>query len=185
MLKERVLVIGLGEVGRPLLEVLASSGNFAVFGFDIDDAKMKKANVSAPTGDFSIMHICFECRRQSGFVRTVVDYVERFKPKLTIINSTVPPMTTEKIYVRCGCHIAHSPIRGVHRNLNHMKWELKRWTKYVGGANAESARLASEHFEKMGMNVKAMGSARETELAKLFETTYRAWMITCFQYCLL
>jgi UDP-N-acetyl-D-mannosaminuronate dehydrogenase len=24
-------------------------------------------------------------------------------------------------------------------------------------------------------------SSRETELAKLFETTYRAWMVTCFQ----
>ena len=33
----------------------------------------------------------------------------------------------------------------------------------------------------MGLKVKALKSCRETELAKLFETTYRAWMIACFQ----
>ncbi len=33
----------------------------------------------------------------------------------------------------------------------------------------------------MGLKVKVLKSCRETELAKLFETTYRAWMIACFQ----
>jgi UDP-N-acetyl-D-mannosaminuronate dehydrogenase len=62
-----------------------------------------------------------------------------------------------------------------------MKWEMKRWTKYVGGANAEAAEVACKHFEQMGLKVKTLKSCAETELAKLFETTYRAWMIACFQ----
>jgi len=62
-----------------------------------------------------------------------------------------------------------------------MKWEMKRWTKYVGGADAKAAEAACKHFEKMGLKVKALKSCAETELAKLFETTYRAWMIACFQ----
>jgi len=62
-----------------------------------------------------------------------------------------------------------------------MQWELKRWTKYIGGANAESASATREHFEKAGMTTKILRSCNETELAKLFETTYRAWMVTCFQ----
>ena len=33
----------------------------------------------------------------------------------------------------------------------------------------------------MGLKVKTLKSCTETELAKLFETTYRAWMIACFQ----
>jgi len=61
------------------------------------------------------------------------------------------------------------------------KWELKRWTKYIGGVNAEAAELAKEHFEKLGLKTKVLKSCIETELAKLFETTYRAWMIACFQ----
>jgi UDP-N-acetyl-D-mannosaminuronate dehydrogenase len=62
-----------------------------------------------------------------------------------------------------------------------MKWEIKRWTKYVGGVDVKGAEAAREHFEKIGLKVKALKSCAETELAKLFETTYRAWMITCFQ----
>jgi UDP-N-acetyl-D-mannosaminuronate dehydrogenase len=62
-----------------------------------------------------------------------------------------------------------------------MKWELKRWTKYVGGVNEESAEKAKAHFEKLGLKTKVLKGCLETELAKLFETTYRAWMIVCFQ----
>jgi UDP-N-acetyl-D-mannosaminuronate dehydrogenase len=62
-----------------------------------------------------------------------------------------------------------------------MKWEMKRWTKYVGGADRKAAEAACLHFEKMGLKVKTLKSCTETELAKLFETTYRAWMIACFQ----
>jgi UDP-N-acetyl-D-mannosaminuronate dehydrogenase len=62
-----------------------------------------------------------------------------------------------------------------------MVWEMKRWAKYVGGADTASGKAAKEHFEKLGLIVKVLKSCRESELAKLFETTYRAWMITCFQ----
>jgi UDP-N-acetyl-D-mannosaminuronate dehydrogenase len=62
-----------------------------------------------------------------------------------------------------------------------MEWELKRWTKYVGGVNTKATDAARKHFEKIGLKVKTLKSCAETELAKLFETTYRAWMIACFQ----
>jgi UDP-N-acetyl-D-mannosaminuronate dehydrogenase len=62
-----------------------------------------------------------------------------------------------------------------------MKWEMKRWTKYVGGADGKAAEAATAHFERMHLKVKTLKSCTETELAKLFETTYRAWMIVCFQ----
>lgn len=62
-----------------------------------------------------------------------------------------------------------------------MKWELKRWTKYVGGVDTESSEEASKHFETAGFRTKILKSCMETEIAKLFETTYRAWMIACTQ----
>ena len=40
MVKERVLVVGLGEVGRLLFELLRESGKFEVYGFDVNEAKM-------------------------------------------------------------------------------------------------------------------------------------------------
>ncbi|RLI67717.1 MAG: GDP-mannose dehydrogenase, partial [Candidatus Gerdarchaeota archaeon] len=38
-----------------------------------------------------------------------------------------------------------------------------------------------KHFQKLGLKTKVLKSPVETELAKLFETIYRAWMIACFQ----
>jgi UDP-N-acetyl-D-mannosaminuronate dehydrogenase len=127
------------------------------------------------------MQVCIPCGSQNKFVEAVVSYVKRAKPKLVIINSTVPPRTTRKVFEWCGCRVVHSPVRGVHKSLEHMKRELKRWTKYVGGASVEAATAAREHLEKLGLKTKVLKSSLETELAKLFETTYPAWMIVCFQ----
>jgi len=120
---------------------------------------------------------------QEKFVDIVANYAKQFKPKLVIINSTVPPGTTKKAQ-----QAAHALLplaaRGVHKSPEHMKWEMRRWTKYVGGANAKATKATRKHFEKMGLKVKTLKSCTETELAKLFETTYRAWMIACFRKCI-
>ena len=179
---ETVLVIGLGEIGRTLFEIIAESKSFDVYGLDIDNEKMRvlDQNHNNIPSSIDIIHICIPFRDKQKFTEIIVSYTKRFKPKLIIINSTVLPGTTKKIYEQCNCLIAHSPVRGVHENLEYMKWEMKRWTKYVGGINNKAAEETSRHFEKIGMKVKIIGSI-ESELAKLFETTYRAWMITCFQ----
>jgi UDP-N-acetyl-D-mannosaminuronate dehydrogenase len=182
--KETVLVIGLGEVGHTLFALLnEKKKSFSVYGLDLDEIKMQRLGQSRDKFPDRIdtLHVCLPCSSQEKFIGIVVGYVEEFKPKLVIINSTVPPGTTMKVAARCSCLVAHSPSRGVHRNAGHMMWETKRWTKYVGGADATAAQAAQVHFEKLGLKVKVLKSCTETELAKLFETTYRAWMIACFQ----
>jgi len=184
MTKEKVLVVGLGEVGRPLFELLKECRKFDVYGYDLNEDKMRDVGMSVALSDnFDVMHICIPCHGKGEFVEIVAGYVERFKPKLVIINSTVAPGTTLDVYRRINgaCLLAHSPVRGVHKSLEHMKWELKRWTKYIGGVNERSAEETKKHFEKAGLKTKVLKSCLETELAKLFETTYRAWMIACFQ----
>jgi UDP-N-acetyl-D-mannosaminuronate dehydrogenase len=182
VIMEKVLVVGLGEVGRALFELLKDCGKFEVYGFDVDEEKMHAVRQTKLPSEVDVMHICIPCFSQEEFVDAVVNYVERFKPKLVIVNSTVFPGTTIEVYKRCSnIHVAHSPVRGMHKSLEHMKWELKRWRKYVGGAESEAAEAARQHFEKLGLKTKVLRSCIETELAKLFETTYRAWMITCFQ----
>jgi len=180
---EKVLVVGLGEVGRPLFDLLRESGQFTVYGFDTDNAKMREAGQGHDElpSEVNVMHVCLPCNEQDKFVSIVVGYAKKFSPRLLIINSTVPPGTTLEVSKHCRCLAAHSPVRGVHKSLEHMKWELKRWTKYVGGVDAKSAKAASKHFQRLGLKIKILRSPLETELAKLFETTYRAWMITCFQ----
>ena len=184
MTQEKVLVIGLGEIGYTLFALLnEEKKSFTVYGLDLDEAKMRQLNQSRKKfpSQIDTMHVCLPCSNQQNFADVVVGYVEEFKPKLVIINSTVPPGTTMKVAQRCKCLVAHSPARGVHKSAEHMKWEMRRWTKYVGGASPAAAQAARGHFEKLNLKVKVLKSCTETELAKLFETTYRAWMIACFQ----
>jgi UDP-N-acetyl-D-mannosaminuronate dehydrogenase len=182
--KETVLIIGLGEIGHTLFALLNDAKkSFAVYGLDLDQTKMRELGQSRKNipDQIDTIHICLSCSNQQYFVDITVGYIEEFKPKLVIIDSTVAPGTTMKVAQRCKCLVAHSPSRGVHKSAEHMKWEMRRWTKYVGGANPKAAKATRAHFEKIGLKVKVLKSCTETELAKLFETTYRAWMIACFQ----
>ena len=182
--KESVLIIGLGEIGHTLFALYSKSKEkFSVYGLDLDMEKMNalgqsKGNVPAKV---DTLQVCLPCGNPEKFADIIKGYVDQYKPKLTIINSTVPPGTTLKVAASCSCLVAHSPARGVHINSEHMIWEMKRWTKYVGGADVAASKAAKTHFENIGLKVKVLKSCRETELAKLFETTYRAWMIACFQ----
>jgi len=182
--KEKVLVVGLGETGLPLYELLKECGKFTVYGFDIDPAKMREIG-QAPSelpNTVDVMHVCIPYASQQKFVRILVKNIGKFHPGLVIINSTVPPGTTARIHEQSkDSLVAHSPIRGVHKSREYMKWEIKRWKKYIGGATREAANATREHFEKVGLNTTMLNNSTETELAKLFETTYRAWMISCFQ----
>lgn len=184
MTKETVLLIGLGEIGHTLFTLLkGEKERFDVYGLDLDEAKMRELDQSKSKipSKVNIMQVCLPCGNPDKFAEIVADYAKHYNPKLTIINSTIPPGTTLKVADKCKCLVAHSPARGVHINAEHMVWEMKRWPKYVGGATSEAANAAKDHFEDMGLKVKVLKSCRETELAKLFETTYRAWMISCFQ----
>ncbi|MCW3995110.1 MAG: GDP-mannose dehydrogenase [Candidatus Bathyarchaeota archaeon] len=184
MTQETVLIIGLGEIGHTLFALFnEAKDRFAVYGLDVDEKKMRELNqeTSKIPSQVDTMHVCLPCGCQEKFVEITAGYVEKFKPNLAIINSTVPPGTTLKVAERCRCLLVHSPSRGVHKSAEHMVWEMKRWTKYVGGVNSAAANAARVHFEKLGLKVKVLKGCAETELAKLFETTYRAWMIACFQ----
>ncbi|MCW4029663.1 MAG: hypothetical protein NWE92_08460 [Candidatus Bathyarchaeota archaeon] len=184
MAKESVLIIGLGEIGHTLFALYTErKTEFDSYGIDLDPAKMAENNQSIENipKNVSVLQVAMPCGNPDNFAKIVAGYVDQYKPNLTIINSTVPPGTTLKVAAKCGCLTAHSPARGVHITTEHMIWEMKRWPKYVGGATPQAGELAKAHFEKLGLQVKMLKSCRETELAKLFETTYRAWMITCFQ----
>jgi UDP-N-acetyl-D-mannosaminuronate dehydrogenase len=181
--KQKVLVVGLGEIGRPLFELLNERGCFQVYGFDIDKTKMLqlKQNAEMLPKKVDVMHICIPYSSQEEFINSVVDYAKKYQPKLLIINSTIPPKTTFKISEKCKCLVSHSPIFGTHKNLEYMKWEIRRWTKLVGGVDATASEAACKHFVKAGIKCIALKSPLETELSKLLETIYSAWMIIFFQ----
>src|SRR6266478_9651868 len=168
-----VVIVGLGEVGKPLLEIM--KGRYQTFGVDI--------NQPASISRCDVMHICFPC--ESGkFATQVVEYIRQYQPALTIINSTVAPGTTRSIAVESGTAVVHSPIRGKHIR---MQAEMLHYAKFVGALDQEAGRRAVEHFEGLGMKTELLGSPEATEIAKLTETTYFGLMIAWAQeierYC--
>jgi UDP-N-acetyl-D-mannosaminuronate dehydrogenase len=179
------LVVGLGEIGGTVFSILKESKKFKLFGTDLDKKKIEESGAEEPIGLFNnkidVLQICIPVLNKEKFIEITKSYIERFQPKITIINSTLPIGTTIELYNQCGGLIAHSPCRGVHKNKEYMLKEFSRWTKYVGGATPEAGIAASEHFEEAGLKTKQLANCTDTEFAKLFETTYRTWMITFFQ----
>jgi len=171
---EMVLVVGLGEVGRPLLDVI--SKHQRAIGLDITPP-------IDPIAHVDVMHICYPFELQD-FIGTTVAYIERFSPSLTVINSTVGIGTTRAIAEHTGAAVVHSPVRGKHAR---MRDELLNYTKFVGALDQASAKRAAEHFESMGLKTRVLSSPEATELAKLTETTYFgviiAWAQEVERYC--
>jgi UDP-N-acetyl-D-mannosaminuronate dehydrogenase len=163
-----VVVVGLGEVGRPLLELL--SEHFNVTGVDITPP-------TGPIGKVDVLHICYPFEIKD-FVGETARYINLFKPMLTIINSTVAVGTTRAIAQRTGAAVANSPVRGKHTR---MLEELRKYTKFVGGIDFSSGKQAAEHFAVAGLKTQVLSTPEATELAKLTETTYFGLLIAWAQ----
>jgi len=172
--QQKVVVVGLGEVGKPLFEL--ASRHHDVIGVDIDPPKQWLENVD-------VVHICFPFEIEN-FIGEAVRYIELFKPRVTIVNSTVGIGTTRAIAERSGTPVVNSPVRGKHVR---MLEELQHYTKFVGAIDPAAAELAAKHFESMGLKTKILSAPEATELAKLTETTYFGLMIAWAQeverYC--
>src|SRR5258708_3390434 len=89
------------------------------------------------------MHLCFPFTRQDDFVAIALSYIERFKPELTIINSTVVPGTSRMIAQRAAVPIAYSPVRGKHVRLAQ---DMLKNRKFVAGTDAEMAKLGETTY---------------------------------------
>jgi UDP-N-acetyl-D-mannosaminuronate dehydrogenase len=164
---QTVVIVGLGEVGEPLLEIM--KGRYLTFGVDI--------NQPASVSQCDVMHICFPFR-DGKFVEQVVEYIHQYRPALTVINSTVAPGTTRQIAVESGTAVVNSPVRGKHIR---MQEEMLHYTKFVGALDVPSGQRAVKHFEGVGMKTKLLGSPEATEIAKLTETTYFGLLIAWAQ----
>ena len=147
------LVIGLGEIGFPILQILDENG-IDVYSYDI------KCESSVIPKEIEVMHICIPYTLD--FEKIVREYQERFKPKYTIIHSTVKPGTSDKL------NAIYSPVRGMHGN---MKEDIKYYTKYYVGSIPHDMMV--DRFRK----VKRKNDKADLERAKIIATTLYGWNI--------
>ena len=132
----RHLVIGMGEIGSAIQ---------SIFGADYTDP-VKGDSFS--NGDYDMMHICIPYSK--NFEKIVKEYQEEYKPVYTVVHSTVPIGTCNRL------DVTHSPCRGKHPSL---KESILTFVKYVGGTHAD---IVAEEFKRHGIPAQAWVSARDT-----------------------
>lgn len=154
-------VIGLGETGKPLFEIL--SNYHEVDGIDLKDCR------NPIPKNYEVINICIPY--SENFVQVVRDYQDLFNQPLTIIHSTVPIGTTSKIP-----NAVHSPILGRHYR---MKEDLKIYKKWIGGKDAGEAR---EYLQAAGFYCECVPTSEETEALKLMCLAKYGMSIAFAQY---
>lgn len=173
MAGQKTLVIGLGEVGKPLYDLLRERH---------DTVGMDLAPVEVPER-VDVLHVCYPFEIPD-FLGETARYIARYQPALTVINSTVAIGTTRAVAERTGAAVVNSPVRGKHAR---MLEEMRFYTKFLGALDPAAARNAEEHFQSAGVKTKTLSSPEASELAKLTETTYFglliAWAQEVERYC--
>ncbi len=171
--RRKVVVIGLGEIGKPLFNLILK--RHEAVGVDV-------APVNRIDG-VDVMHVCYPFQIKD-FGGETARYIDLFRPRLTIINSTVAVGTTRSVAERTGAAVVNSPVRGKHARMTQ---ELQSYTKFIGGMDRAASEEAARHFASFGLKTRILSSPEATELAKLTETTYFGLMIAWAQeierYC--
>lgn len=178
---EKNVVAGLGEIGKPILQLISKT--MPITGFDVNkklvDKKLDKKYGSLAT---SLLHICIPYNKD--FVKNVLTLYNKFVPMGIIIHSTINPGTTNKIQSMVDVPVIYSATRGVHKR---MIFDLRRYTKfYAIDPNAPKESWASTKFEelmkKCKIKTKKMSNPMTLELAKIIcDTSYYGWLITYAQ----
>lgn len=149
----RTLIVGAGEVGKSLYQVLKK--RHEAYLKDVEPLEVK---------DIEILNICIPY--SDKFEEIVKSYQQQYYPKLTIIHSTVPPGTSRKLGA------IHSPIHGRHPNL---AGGIKTFVKYIGGSDPKKTAKAQKFLRAAGIKTKVVSSQEASELSKLWCTTRLGW----------
>ena len=157
----RMLVIGMGEIGKALHSVLSKRYETSCF-----DELTMQLDSKEP---LDCIHICFghKPNEEKWFKSQVKAYQKRFLKEggLTIIHSSVAVGISREL------DAVNSPVRGMHPDL---EGGIRTFTKFFGG---ERASEAAEIFRRAGVKTYIFDHQETTELGKLSETTFYALMI--------
>ncbi len=141
------VVVGAGEVGRAIAEVLG-------------DVELR--DVAGYTGRADVIHVCFPW--SNAFEAEVRAYQVLFGADLTIIHSTVPIGTSRRLGA------VHSPVTGRHP---HLAESVRTFVKFFGG---ERAAAAAALFAGV-TETRTVPDPETTEAGKLLQTLQFGWQV--------
>ena len=175
------IVVGLGEIGNPILKILSKKN--IVVGFDLNRDLMDTIKFEKYKNlETSFLHIAIPVTDK--LITNILKLYKKFLPECIIIHSTIKPGTTEKLQKKIPIPVIYSATRGVH---NRMIYDLKRYTKFfVISTNAPRSKWALSRYVKVmkdcGIKTKKMSNPETLELAKIIcDTSYLGWLVNYAQ----
>ena len=178
---KKYVVAGIGEIGKPILKLLAKDN--IVVGFDLNPDLMDKRKFERYQKlKTSFLHIAIPVTGK--FTNNVLNLCKKFQPECIVIHSTIKPGTTEKLQEKLSIPVIYSATRGVHKR---MVYDLKRYTKFfVISANAPRGKWATTRYvqsmKRCGVKTKKMSKPETLELAKIIcDTSYLGWLVNYAQ----
>lgn len=175
----KIGILGLGEVGQAIKEIYLNNPkeiNFEIFVCDSgkDIYEFVEPNDIGDVMEF--LHICIPYSEK--FEGIVEGVIEKYKPMIVVIHSTVKVGTTKRLNDKFG-NVVHSPIRGVHPKLYE---GVKTFIKYVGADFKSAGEITTNHFVDLGLEAMLFEKSATTELGKLLSTTYYGMIIAFHNY---
>jgi len=141
------IVIGYGEIGKAVAKVFDITDYIDVPDCKMNSAQYKYMHVAIPYSEF--------------FVDIVNKYINKLKPSLTIIHSTVAIGTIEQI----NGNVVHMPVRGRHDKLAE---GIKHYPSIVGYKSRIERKMFRRYIEGLSLDVMmVLDGYRTTEAAKL------------------
>tara|TARA_B100001750_G_scaffold240033_1_gene249057 strand:- start:783 stop:1535 length:753 start_codon:yes stop_codon:yes gene_type:complete len=175
------VVVGIGEIGKPILKLL--SKNNTVVGFDLNPDLVDQKKIERYKKlQTSFLHIAIPVTDK--FINNVLKLNKKFKPECIVIHSTIKPGTTKTLQKKLSIPVIYSATRGVHKRMIR---DLKRYTKFFAiSTNAPRYKWASSRFTKLmkecGIKTKKMSKPETLELAKIIcDTSYLGWLVNYAQ----
>ena len=145
------IVVGLGEVGSALFDILSDKQK----SYAHDPEKY----IVCEESRCDILHICFPYTNEKDFIYSIRGYVNRYNPDLVMVHSSVPVGTTKKIP-----HMAvHSPVRGKHPDI---KAGLLKYKKFIGFNDLTAMKLCDELLDGI-FDIHYVQGTDTTELLKI------------------
>lgn len=181
MLKTKDIVAGLGEIGKPIFQLLSKTT--LTVGYDINTklVDVKKLTKYEKTKT-KFLHVCIPY--SSTFVKNTVSLYEKFQPEYVVIHSTIAPYTTKNIQEKIPIPVLYSATRGVHKRMLH---DLQRYSKFFAvESNISKNKTAESEFKKLmrkcGVKTKKISTPVTLELAKIIcDTSYLGWLVNYAQ----
>ena len=176
----RVLVIGLGQLGLPVAKYIKQRGGFDVYGYDISSKAMDRAQTTAGIkkainfSDFDVYILCISTHKPDDMfspqiegLLSIIDKIskEAKNGALVSIESTIPKGTSKKVFEMLNhrLHVAHAPHRWY--ALEEQEHGVNQ-VRVIGGVCDCCLKVAMYFYDGRSENMNNSSSSSNEEKSK-------------------